>query len=154
MSKLWLFTAFSLKFNCFSNNQKIMFKSETKIKGPQNIETIIGPSVKLEGDFEGSGDMVVDGIVIGNLKTKNYLKVGKDAKISANVEAQNAYIAGEISGNLNVKGDLEFTSSAKIGGDINCHSLTIERGALINGKISMNIPANAAEPTKPVNKNS
>ena len=128
-----------------------MFKSENKIKSSQNIETIIGPSVKLEGDFEGSGDMIVDGIVIGNLKTKNFLRIGKEAKIKANVEAQSAYVAGEINGNLIIKGDLELTSSAKVNGDINCHSLDIEKGASFNGRITMNLPT-SLDPNKAVNK--
>jgi cytoskeletal protein CcmA (bactofilin family) len=76
-----------------------MFKNNNKTKQMQDVETVIGPSVKVEGDFEGTGDMIVDGIVVGNLKTKNFLQVGKEAKIKANIEAQNAYISGEVVGN-------------------------------------------------------
>lgn len=114
-----------------------MFKSE-KTKSPQNIETIIGPSVKVEGDFAGEGDIIVEGIVLGNLKTKGHLEVGKEAKITADVVAQSAYVAGEISGNLTIGDSLELTATSKITGDVKVASLTVEKGAHINGKIIMN----------------
>jgi len=113
-----------------------MFKTEP-IKTTKDIETIIGPSVKVEGDFFGEGDVVVEGIVTGNLKTKNNLKVMEGAKIQAEIEAKNAFVAGEILGNITVQNDLELTASAKVKGDVIAGLLSIEKGAQINGKISM-----------------
>ena len=40
-----------------------MFKSEP-LKTNKNIETIIGPSVKVEGDFIGEGDIIVDETIL------------------------------------------------------------------------------------------
>lgn len=125
-----------------------MFKGDEKPKHSQKVETIIGPSVKVEGDFTGQGDIVVEGIVLGNLKTKGHLQVGSEAKIKADVEAQTAYIAGEVSGNLVIKVNLELTSTAKVSGDINVKSLSIEKGAQVNGKITMNEQPTTAEPNK------
>ena len=113
-----------------------MFKEEAG-KQIKNAETIIGPSVKVEGDFIGDGNVIVEGIVVGNLKTKNHLTIGSEAKVNAEIEANSAHIAGEVSGNLTVVGDVELTSSAKIKGDINASSISIERGAQVNGRINM-----------------
>lgn len=114
-----------------------MFKEETG-KQIKNAETIIGPSVKVEGDFTGDGNVIVEGIVVGNLKTKNHLMVGAEAKVNAEIEAASAHIAGEVTGNVVVSGDIELTASAKIKGDIAASSLSIERGAQLNGRVSMN----------------
>ena len=113
-----------------------MFKEE-KGKAGSSIETVIGPSVKVEGDFAGQGDIIVQGIVLGNLKTKGHLDVGPDAKITADVEASSAHIAGEISGNITIKENLELESTAKVKGDVEVSLLSVEKGAQINGKISM-----------------
>jgi cytoskeletal protein CcmA (bactofilin family) len=131
-----------------------MFKETTVTDRPaKNVETIIGPSVKVEGDFSGDGDVIVEGIVMGNLRTKNHLKVGKDAKVRAEVTAQSAFIAGEVNGNITVEGEISLTSSAKIKGDISAAVLAVEKGAKINGKISMNGQDKKVEaPTTPVNK--
>ncbi|MFA6304652.1 MAG: polymer-forming cytoskeletal protein [Patescibacteria group bacterium] len=113
-----------------------MFKDEPN-KQNKNAETIIGPSVKVEGDFIGDGNVIVEGIVVGNLKTKDHLTVGAEAKIQAEVEASSAHIAGEVSGNISVTGEIVLTSSAKIKGDISASSISIERGAQINGRVNM-----------------
>ncbi|MBU1037139.1 polymer-forming cytoskeletal protein [Patescibacteria group bacterium] len=123
-----------------------MFKSEDKTKQSQNVETIIGPSVKVEGDFAGNGDMIIEGIVLGNLKTKNFLRVGKDAKIKADVEALNAYVAGEITGNLTIKESLELTATAKITGDVETKQLAVEKGAYLNGRVTMDLQAADQQP--------
>lgn len=98
------------------------------------VETIIGPSVQVEGDFVAAGDIVVEGIVSGKIKTEKNLRIGHDAKIYANVQAGSALIAGEVQGNVKVRGALELTESAKVFGDVRADLLTIASGAIIHGK--------------------
>lgn len=115
----------------------------------KGFETVIGPSVKVKGDFHGMGNIIVEGILIGTLKTSGNLTVGNKAKITANIEAKEATVAGEVKGNVRVKGYLEIVASAKIFGDIEASILSIEKGALINGKCVMNVgEVNKTELTK------
>lgn len=116
-----------------------MFNNQNQEKGFKDIETIIGPSVKVKGDFHGTGNIIIEGIVEGNLKTNGNLQVGNKAKITANIEAKEAKISGEIRGNIKINGYLEITTTAKFFGDIETSSLSIEQGAIINGKITMPI---------------
>lgn len=102
-----------------------------------NPETIIGPSMKVEGDFVGEGDVIVEGEVRGTLKTKQDLKVGENAVIKADVEAVNALIAGTIEGNLAAHENLELTATAKVKGDVSAKVLRIAAGANVNGTITM-----------------
>ena len=103
----------------------------------KEVETIIGPSVKVEGNFIGSGDVIVEGTVSGLLKTAKNLKVGEQAKIKADVEAENVFTSGEIRGNLKVRGKLEMKASAKIYGNVETNVLSVEPGAILNGKCMM-----------------
>jgi cytoskeletal protein CcmA (bactofilin family) len=115
-----------------------MFKNDDQKKNmKQDIETIIGQSVKLDGDFVGEGDIIVEGIVNGNIKTKKYLRIGEFAQINAEIEAGDAFIAGVVNGNIKVDNKLEITSTAKIKGDLETSLLSVETGALINGKCQM-----------------
>lgn len=133
----------------FSKNQPV---SRPSSKG---VETIIGPSVKVDGKFSGEGDLVVEGILVGSLTTKNNLKVGQNAIVDANIRANNAFISGKVKGNVNVKGKLEITGTAIILGDIKAQILSIESGALIKGNLDMPVgnisvdePAPIARPEK------
>ena len=104
---------------------------------PNNQETVIGNSVKVEGEFVGDGDVIVYGVVNGSLSTKRYLEIGESAKITANIEAESARIAGEVKGSVTIKTKLELLNTAKIIGDIKAAIISIEAGATINGHCNM-----------------
>jgi cytoskeletal protein CcmA (bactofilin family) len=99
-----------------------------------NIETVIGPSVQVEGNFVANGDVIIEGIVSGSIKTAKNLRVGEGAKVFAKVTAANALIAGEVQGNIKVRESLELTNTARIFGDVKTKVLTMSPGANLHGK--------------------
>ncbi len=102
-----------------------------------DVETVVGPSVHVEGDFSSEGNILVKGMVSGSVRTSKVLTAEAGAKIMANVRAGSAIISGEIRGSVKADERLELTSSARILGDIECLVLVVEAGALIVGKITM-----------------
>ena len=109
-------------------------KEEYESSHKESVETIIGPSVKVEGNFMGEGDVVVEGEITGSFKTKGNLKVGENAKIKADVEASNITVAGDIRGNIKVYDKTNLLSTAKVNGDIETKIISIETGAIIKGR--------------------
>lgn len=112
-----------------------LFNREVEAKG--QVETVIGPSVKVEGNFIGSGNVRVEGTVNGTLKTSKDLRIGEGAKVKADVDAANIMVAGEIHGNVRTGGKLELTSCAKILGNIEAAVLIVAPGAMLHGKCTM-----------------
>lgn len=104
---------------------------------PDEVETVVGPSVNVEGDFASEGNIIVKGSVAGSVHTSRHLSVEPGARILANVKAGSARIAGEVKGNMKVRETLELTSTARVIGDIEVKVLVIEAGALIFGKVAM-----------------
>jgi len=102
-----------------------------------DVETVVGPSVHVEGDFASEGNILVKGSVSGNVKTSKLLTVEKGAQILANVRAGSAHISGNIKGNVKVEDRIELTATAQILGDISCSVLVVEPGALVQGKVTM-----------------
>ncbi|MFC1663371.1 polymer-forming cytoskeletal protein [Patescibacteria group bacterium] len=111
--------------------------SDNNMEPKGNIETVIGPSVKVDGNFAGSGDVNVEGSVVGSLKTSKNLRIGESAKVKADVKAENIHLAGEIKGNVVCKGKLELTSTGRIIGNIETQTLSVQSGATFNGKCQM-----------------
>ena len=97
--------------------------------------TIIGPGVKLEGDFSGQGDVELYGEVRGNLSITGFLKVGPAAQVTANVTADSAVIGGYVKGKVTVKKDIELLPTARIVGDIKSKQITVAKGASLSGKV-------------------
>ncbi|KKQ79991.1 MAG: hypothetical protein UT02_C0018G0005 [Parcubacteria group bacterium GW2011_GWC2_38_7] len=100
-------------------------------------DTLIGNSIKIEGDLVSNGSINVEGEVVGSLKTEKQLRVGEKAKVVADVKAQEAFIAGVIQGNITVGGRLELASTARVTGDLQAAVLSIAAGAIFNGKATM-----------------
>jgi cytoskeletal protein CcmA (bactofilin family) len=101
-------------------------------------ETVVGPSVRIQGDLNSEGNIRIEGHVTGKVKTSQSVYVGQAAIITADVVAGNAVIGGEIQGNLKISGHLVLQSSAKINGDIHCSIFRVEDGAQFTGKCTMN----------------
>ncbi len=101
-------------------------------------ETVIGPTVKVEGTFESQDNILVDGVVMGSLKTTKDLTVGKGARIEADVMAANMHIAGEVHGNLKASGSMTLTNSARVYGDVETGIISVEVGAVLQGRCVAN----------------
>lgn len=100
-------------------------------------QTIIGVSVKVDGNFVGSGDVIVEGHVAGTLKTSKDLQVGPGATIKADVEAANITVAGEIRGHVKCAGKIELLPSGKIFGNVDTQTIAVAHGAILHGKVTM-----------------
>jgi cytoskeletal protein CcmA (bactofilin family) len=100
-------------------------------------ETVVGPSVKIQGDLNSEGNIRIEGQVSGKVKTTENVYVGEGAKITADIIAGNAIIAGEVLGNIKIGSNLVLQATAHINGDISCAVLRVEDGAQFTGKCSM-----------------
>lgn len=100
-------------------------------------ETVVGPSVKIQGDLNSEGNIRIEGAVAGKVQTTQSVHVGEAAKIAADVQAGNAIIAGEVHGNIRVAESLILQPSARVAGDISCTTLRVEDGAQFTGKCTM-----------------
>ena len=114
-------------------------------------ETVISASVKVEGDFSSQGNVLIEGVVEGSLRTERDLRVGEKARIAADVSASNAVVAGEVRGNIVCTERLELEPTAKIYGDVRTKVLIVNSGASVNGRIAMGAEADerAAKSGKP-----
>ena len=108
---------------------------DSDMNGP--AETVVGPSVKIQGDLNSEGNIKIEGQVTGKVKTSQSVFVVPGAIIAADVLAGNAVVGGEVQGNLKISGHLILQSTAKILGDITCQILRVEDGAQFSGKCIM-----------------
>jgi len=113
-----------------------MFSKNTSGNG-ESFDTIIGINSKFEGNIESSGTIRIDGKLIGDIKVKGDIYVGKEALIAGNISANNIFISGRVEGNVEANGILKIQSSAKLYGDITVNSLITEEGSVFEGKCKM-----------------
>jgi len=118
----------------FSNKQEKLAAEELK-----NISNIIGKGTVLVGNLEAYGNIRIEGKITGNLKSKNKVAMGQSSHVEGDIMAQNAEIAGEVKGRLEVSELLILKPTAVINGDIITNKLLVETGAVFNGSCQMGV---------------
>jgi len=118
-----------------------MFNKEEKKVADEisNSSNIIGKGTILEGSIETYGNIRVEGKVIGNVKTKSKVALGQSSRVEGNILAQNAEVAGEVKGKVEISDQLLLRPTAVIHGDIITNKLIVESGATFNGSCKMGI---------------
>ncbi len=115
----------------------------------ENSLNIIGSGTSFKGDIESTGDIRIDGLVNGKLKTKGKLVIGQNGKAEGDIRCKDAEISGKIEGKITVGELLTLKATAQISADIIVPKLAIEPGAIFTGTCNMG-GNESKEPTKPV----
>ncbi len=102
-----------------------------------NSSTQIMKGTTVEGNIETFGNVRVEGKIIGNIKSKSKIALGDSSYVEGNIISQNAEIAGEVKGTVDVTEILTLKATAVIKGDIVTGKLVVEAGAVWNGTIKM-----------------
>lgn len=117
-----------------------MLKKENKVAADEvSNSNIIGKGTILTGDLETFGNLRVEGKVRGNIKSKSKVAFGQSSEIDGSVMAQNAEIAGHVTGKVEISETLVLKASAVIDGDIITNKLLVESGAVFNGTCKMGV---------------
>ncbi|MDX1270948.1 polymer-forming cytoskeletal protein [Bizionia paragorgiae] len=107
----------------FSDNKK------SKNDSHSSIQNIIAKGTTIVGDFTSEGDLRIDGVIEGNVKTPGKVVVGKTGVITGTLHCANAYFEGAFSGKLQVTDTLNLKATAAIQGEVMTQKLAIDPGA-------------------------
>jgi cytoskeletal protein CcmA (bactofilin family) len=73
-------------------------KDKTKASPEKEIETIIGPTANFRGTIRSRGSIRIDGVFEGVIETAGNLIIGDQAKILADIVANNVLAADAVQG--------------------------------------------------------
>lgn len=115
-----------------------MFNSKTKAgEAPVGSATIIGAGTTITGDVISSGDIRIDGTLVGNVKSKARVLIGQDGIVEGDVMGQNADITGKVTGSVKVQELLQLRGKSVVAGEIYTGKLEVEPTASFNGSCHM-----------------
>ena len=102
------------------------------------FQTILEEDFTFEGTIKIPDSLIIKGYVKGKVESNGLIIVGPKSTIDAELHSKNIQCFGKINGNVIVNEDAYFHSPSSINGDITTGALTVEKGCIINGKITMN----------------
>ena len=102
-----------------------------------SVNSTIGEGSTFEGKFYISGSLRVDGKFEGEIMTDEELVIGETGRVKTNIEARSVIVAGTVIGNIKAKEEVKLLETGKVNGDIVTPILTIERGVVTDGHITI-----------------
>ena len=97
---------------------------------------VIGEGITMSGEIESCDTLVVEGTVEAALKGASILEIAEKGMFYGTVEISEATIAGKFEGEITVNGRLTIKSTGSIVGAVTYKELSVEAGAVIDGKIN------------------
>lgn len=109
-------------------------------KSIETFESIVGKTLRIEGDIVISKSLRVDGIVNGNIFQADgqsaTVAIAMGASIIGNINMQDVIVSGLVKGNINSTGRVELVDTARVEGDLTYGSIGVAVGAKITGRLT------------------
>lgn len=106
------------------------------------IKSLIAEGSKIEGNFDFTDGLRIDGTLIGNVSAKtdlaSILVISESATVTGEIKADHIIINGMVNGPVYARVLLELQPKARIFGDVHYHALEMHQGATITGQLRPN----------------
>jgi cytoskeletal protein CcmA (bactofilin family) len=103
----------------------------------RDVQANLGKGSRVEGKLTFEGSVRIDGQIEGDISAQDTVIVGKNAEITAQIQAGTVIVEGRVNGDITARQRVELRSPAKLVGNLSTPSLIIHEGAVFEGKCTM-----------------
>lgn len=111
-----------------------MPKTEYK-KVTLNFTSLVAAGTTMNGDYLGKTNLLVEGVVVGDVKVKGAVMVAESGSVKGNIETDYAVVAGAVDGDVIASKGVEVKVTGKINGNVFARELLIASGGNVSGDI-------------------
>ena len=104
---------------------------------PAHVGTYFDESSQFTGSLKLSKSVQVDGSIEGDLDCAGQVTIGTTGKVTARIRAESVLIDGEVHGDIEARTEITLRKSARVYGDLKTEGIVIERGAKVEGQITI-----------------
>jgi cytoskeletal protein CcmA (bactofilin family) len=115
------------------------------------ISTLVGTATRVNGDLEFKGGCLIDGHVLGNVRSveddEAMLSISERGSVEGTIEVANVLLNGTVKGDVKARHRVELGARAKVHGNVEYGLIEMAIGAAVNGKLlhaGQAMPAGAA----------
>jgi cytoskeletal protein CcmA (bactofilin family) len=101
------------------------------------INAFLGKDTEFEGKLSFNGAVRIDGRFKGEIFTEGSLIVGESAVLESDINVSHIIISGEVRGNIIADTRIEIHAPGKVFGNIQAHSVIIDKGVVFEGSCRM-----------------
>lgn len=109
-----------------------------KSKADKNT-TLIAAGTSVDGHIRFSGELYVNGTVLGDIESGNEsqsaLVISEKGSVKGEIRVPNVVIGGNVEGDVHAGVRLELGKGARVRGDIHYKQVEVQTGAIIDGRM-------------------
>jgi len=98
-------------------------------------EAVIGRTTRVRGRVSGEGDLIIEGVVDGDITVRGDLTISEGGRATSSVEAAGVTLRGELEGDVKASGNVVIGAGARVRGDVQGESVALEEGAEFVGRL-------------------
>jgi cytoskeletal protein CcmA (bactofilin family) len=117
----------------------MIFKRRTIDNLKTEEATVITTGVYLDGAIKGTADVILHGVLEGNIQLSGMLVLGKSGKIRGKIDARNVVIEGDFEGIIKATEKVEIRDGGKFKGDIFTATIAVSENAYFEGNVKMEV---------------
>jgi cytoskeletal protein CcmA (bactofilin family) len=97
----------------------------------------VNRGIIIKGEISGQGDFTLDGVFEGKVRLPDgTFTVGPNAHVTAEIEAREIIVRGEVVGSLRARERVHISSTGRLTGDMDTRGIVIEDGAILHSKVA------------------
>lgn len=101
------------------------------------VGTYFDESSQFTGSLKLNKGVHIDGAIDGELDCTGQVTIGPSGKVTAHIRAESVLIDGEVHGDIEARTEITLRKSARVYGDLKTEGIVIERGAKVEGQITI-----------------
>jgi cytoskeletal protein CcmA (bactofilin family) len=105
--------------------------------GRGNIIAFLGKETLFRGYLQFDGTVRIDGVLEGEVHSKNTLIIGDGASINGTINVGKVVCGGTVTGKIIATESIQLVKPSNVKGEIKTPVLLIEEGVIFNGQCEM-----------------
>jgi len=103
-----------------------------------DCDSVIGPSITINGDISGNEDLTIHGQVEGGINFREHsVSIGPTGRVVADIVAENIIVEGKLKGDLRGSQQVTVAATGQVSGDIHSPRVVLNDGCQFKGAIDM-----------------
>ena len=110
--------------------------------------TVIGQGMDWQGDLVAAEDVLVYGILVGNIESTCQVRVERSGRVRGRISAAHVVVVGTVDGDVAAARRIEVESTGQVLGEVAARSVTLAEGARVSGQVrTLKDPGSTADET-------
>jgi len=108
--------------------------------------TVIGQGMDWQGDLVAAEDVLVYGILVGNIESTCQVRVERSGRVRGRISAARVVVAGTVDGDVAAARRIRVETTGRVKGEVAARSVELADGARVGGQVrTLKDPGSAAD---------